>query len=130
MKRFARIFTLTLLLVTITSCSKKDSTPAPGPSVVNYTVAFTISSLQTKYLFIYTDIHGPHTDTIYTQTDSILTQVPSNDMQVLQKLQCLDTLAPDELTIKAYMNGSSILNTKFKPSTGPLVVGVQLQSLL
>jgi hypothetical protein len=123
--------TLALMLFIIAACSKKDTTPASGPSVVNYTVAFSISSLQPKYLFIYTDIKGAHTDTIFTQTDSFITQVPSgSDMQVLQKLQCLDTLEPDELTIKAYMNGSSISNTKFKAGTGPLVVGVQLQSLL
>jgi hypothetical protein len=129
MRSLAGIFTIALMLFVAAACSKKDTTPASVPSVVNYEVAFSISSLQSKYLFIYTDINGAHTDTIYTQTDSIVTQVPSTDMQVLQKIQCLDTLEPDVLTIKAYMNGSSISNTKYKTGTGPLVAGVQLQSL-
>jgi hypothetical protein len=130
MKRLSQILGLAFMLFEIAACSKKDTTPAPGPSVVNYLVAFTIYSAQPKYLFIYSDITGAHTDTILTQADSIVTQVPSTDMQVLQKIQCLDTLAPDELIIKAYMNGSSISSTKLKPGTGPLVAGVQLQSLL
>ena len=131
MKKLAGKFTLTLMLFVIAACSKKDTTPVAATSAINYMVAFSIYSTQSKYLFIYTDINGAHTDTIYTQADSIVTQVPSGtDMQVLQKIQCLDTSEPDELTIKAYMNGGSISNTKYKLGTGPLVVGVQLQSLL
>ena len=130
MKKLVWILIPAFLVLVSYSCTKKDSTPTTPSSVRYYAVAISTYSLQAKYLFIYTDINGTHTDTVYNQTDSILTEVESgSQLQVLQKIQCLDTNLSDVLTIHAYMNGGSVSSTKSKAGSGPLVVGVELQSL-
>jgi hypothetical protein len=132
MKRAAGVFMSAFLLFVSASCSKKDDTPAnTTPSVIYYTVAFSLYSSQPKFLFLYTDKYGAHTDTINSQSDSIVTEVPSGaDMQVLQKMQCIYTGEPDTLIIHAYMNGGSVSNSGYKGGSGNLSVGVELQSLL